>query len=207
MRELPLTPELLLAAYANGYFPMARSRDDHELGWCNPDMRALLPLNPFHVPRSLVKFMRKQPFEITCDRAFPQVIAGCAEQRPEREDTWINADIIALYTQLSQIGFAHSVECWSNGRLAGGLYGVAIGGAFFGESMFSRVPGASKVALVYLAQGLEKCGYKLLDAQFANPHLQQFGLQEISRQDYLVKLREALQATPKASCGLWHGGR
>jgi leucyl/phenylalanyl-tRNA--protein transferase len=182
-----ITPQMLLNAYANGYFPMAEHAEDAELYWFNPRMRGVLPL-ALHVPRRLARFMRTHPFEITVNRAFPQVIAGCAE----RESTWINARIIALYCQLWQSGFAHSVECWRGGALVGGIYGVALGGAFFGESMFSRMPNASKVALVHLAGLLRTAGYTLFDTQYMNEHIRQFGVIEITQEEYMGKLSAAL---------------
>jgi leucyl/phenylalanyl-tRNA---protein transferase len=203
--------DFLLAAYASGYFPMAERHDDPHLHWFYPELRGVLPLDNFHVPRSLEKFMRKSPFTLTTNTSFPAVIRGCATTdtrqliggKMGRDETWINEPIIALYTELWQRGFAHSVEVWTldattgENQLVGGLYGVAIGGAFFGESMFSRASNASKVALVHLVELLRKAGYTLLDTQFVNDHLVQFGVQEIPRADYLVKLREAIALTPE----------
>lgn len=192
-----ITWEILLAAYSSGYFPMAESRDNQTLHWMYPEMRGILPLETFHVPASLAKFMRKSPFTITTNTVFPQVIRACAEIR---EETWINEPIIRLYTQLWQYGFAHSVECWNEKQtLVGGLYGVAIGGAFFGESMFSRAGNASKVALVHLVGLLKNAGYTLLDTQFTNDHLKQFGIIEIPRAEYLEKLKIAIAITPRES--------
>lgn len=196
-----LTPDLLLAAYASGYFPMAAHRHASELQWYCPDPRAILPLESFHVPRSLAKFMRRKPFTITTDRAFTDVIRACAERQGE---TWINDEIIELYDALHRLGYAHSVECWQEGTgrkiLAGGLYGVALGRAFFGESMFTRIPNASRVALVELVSLLKDKHYALLDTQFVNPHLVQFGVTPIPRQDYLKRLRQAVTAAPE---GKW----
>ena len=187
--------ELLLNAYASGYFPMADNHNTLEIHWFYPEQRGIIPLETFHVPQSLAKFIRKNPFEITTDTVFPEVIQSCAE----REDgTWINDTILKLYCQLHEKGFAHSVECWRNGKLAGGLYGVALGGAFFGESMFSRETNASKAALVHLVQLLKSNGYHLLDTQYVNDHLKQFGVIEIPRDDYLQRLKEALAVTPQA---------
>ncbi len=195
LRAKTITWELLLAAYASGYFPMAENRDDPEIHWFYPEQRGIIPLDDFHVPQSLAKFIRKNPFEITTDKAFPEVIKACAE----RDDgTWINDTILRLYCELWEKGFAHSVECWRDGKLMGGLYGVALGGAFFGESMFSRATGASKVALVHLVQLLETAGYRLLDTQYVNEHLKQFGVIEIPREDYLKRLEAALAITPEA---------
>ncbi len=197
-----VTWELLLAAYAQGYFPMAASRGSKGLEWFYPEMRGVLPLDKFHIPKSLVKFMRKSPFKITTDKAFEQVIRACADNTRGRESTWINDEIIDLYCQLHTNGFAHSVECWQESGdgtmvMAGGLYGVAIAGAFFGESMFSRSSNASKVALVHLVGLLKKHGYELLDAQFTNEHLIQFGIEEIPRAIYLGKLKHALTIKPQ----------
>ncbi len=191
-----ITWEFLLAAYANGYFPMADTKDDPILHWMYPEMRGILPLDTFHVPTSLAKFIKKSPFTITTDKAFPEVIRSCSEVTREREETWINKQITKLYCELWENGFAHSVECWKESILVGGLYGVAIGGAFFGESMFSRTSNASKVALVHLVDLLKNSGYTLLDAQFTNEHLKQFGIIEITRKDYLEKLGQALTITP-----------
>ncbi len=200
MTDEELTADLLLAAYANGYFPMAESRDDPEISWFYPELRGIIPLENFHMPTSLAKFMRKQPFTLTTDKAFADVIAACAE----RDETWINDTIIELYCELHAKGFAHSVECWQEEKLVGGLYGVAIGGAFFGESMFSRAENASKVALAHLVDLLNNAGYKLLDTQYVNDHLKQFGVIEIAREDYLGLLEEALAVIPaKAGNHAW----
>ncbi|MDE3060063.1 MAG: leucyl/phenylalanyl-tRNA--protein transferase [Pseudomonadota bacterium] len=191
-----ITAELLLAAYASGYFPMAESRNGMELHWFYPESRGIIPLDGFHVPRSLARLIRKNPFQVTVDKAFPEVIRACAE----REETWINDTIIRLYCELHEKGYAHSVECWKDDALAGGLYGVALGGAFFGESMFSRASGASKIALVHLVQWLKRSGYRLLDTQFTNDHLQQFGVIEIPREEYLLRLKEALRLNVTLAC-------
>jgi len=196
-----ITWEFLLNAYASGYFPMATSRKSNALEWFYPEMRGVLPLDNFHIPRSLAKFMRKSPFIITTDKTFEQVIRNCANIDESRDSTWINDEIIKLYCQLHANGFAHSVECWQQDgrepRLVGGLYGVAIGGAFFGESMFSKVSNASKVALVHLVGLLRKSGYTLLDAQFINEHLLQFGIEEIPRDTYLARLDRAIAIKPE----------
>ena len=192
-----VTPELLLNAYASGYFPMAESRDATELHWFYPQTRGILPLESFHVPRSLGKLMRKHSYDIRKNTAFEQVMRACAEERPERPESWINEEIIGLYTQLHQFGHAHSIEVWDGDVLIGGLYGVSLAGAFFGESMFSHQSGASKIALTYLVERLKHAGYVLLDAQYSNPHLIQFGVQEIPCKEYLKKLHAALQITPK----------
>jgi leucyl/phenylalanyl-tRNA--protein transferase len=185
---------MLLNAYAQGYFPMAEQRSSQELFWFSPEMRGVLPLAQFHIPKSLLKLLRKQPYRLTLNQDFVGVIRGCAEARPE---TWINTEIEQLYTALQRYGYAHSVECWdATGQLAGGLYGVALQGAFFGESMFSRQSGASKIALVALVAALNAAGYTLLDTQYLNHHLVQFGVVEIPRAAYLEQLADALQQTP-----------
>ena len=186
------TPDTILRAYAAGVFPMAESRDDPEIFWVNPDKRGHLPLDQFHVSRSLKKVVRRGVFEIRYNTAFRSVILACAESRVGRDNTWINDEIVTLYSALYQMGHAHSVECWQNERLVGGLYGLSLGGAFFGESMFSRETNASKVALVYLVTRLRVGGYRLLDTQFVTDHLKQFGAIEISRQDYQDLLKDAL---------------
>lgn len=189
---LRLTPEILLAAYAAGIFPMGESADDPELFWVDPRRRGILPLDAFHVPRRLRRVVRQGGFEIRCDSAFEEVIRGCAEATEKRPNTWINDEIVRLYAGLFARGAAHSVEAWRSGMLVGGLYGVAIGAAFFGESMFSRATDASKVALVHLAARLRLGGYRLLDTQFLTPHLAQFGGVEITRAHYHRLLGEAL---------------
>ncbi|MEP0707997.1 MULTISPECIES: leucyl/phenylalanyl-tRNA--protein transferase [Alphaproteobacteria] len=186
--------EVLLRAYAYGVFPMAESRDDPELYWIDPEARGILPLDAFHVPRRLKRTVRQQPFEIRIDTAFREVMLGCAEAAPNRDGTWINERIVGLYCELHERGRAHSVECWQEGKLAGGLYGVSLGAAFFGESMFSRVTDASKVALVHLVARLIRGGYLLLDTQFVTSHLKQFGAIEISRDRYRVELMKATAA-------------
>jgi len=183
----------LLDCYRRGVFPMADNRDDPNLFLIDPDERGILPLDAFHVPRRLARTVRQQPFSVRVDTAFSRVMEACAEDKPERRSTWINQTILNLYSALHRRGHAHSVECWNNGQLVGGLYGVSLGGAFFGESMFSRETDASKVALVHLVARLKEAGYVLLDAQFHNPHLEQFGLQEISRQEFKVLLASALK--------------
>ena len=182
-----IDPDLLLQGYRLGVFPMAMG--DNSIEWFSPDPRAILPLDDFHVPHALRRLVHRKPFEITCDKAFPAVIQGCAE----RKDTWINHEIIESYTRLHELGHAHSVEAWKENTLAGGLYGVAIGGAFFGESMFHRVTDASKIALVALAEHLRNRKFILLDTQWLTPHLEQFGGLEISRNHYLRLLRRAVE--------------
>ncbi len=186
-----IAPELLLQGYRLGVFPMAM--EDDSIEWFSPDPRAILPLEDFHVPHVLRRLLRRRVFKTTIDKAFSEVIAACAE----REDTWINPEIIESYTRLHQLGNAHSVEAWKEGRLAGGLYGVAVGGAFFGESMFHSVTDASKIALVALVEHLRAGKFVLLDTQWLTPHLQQFGGIEISRNHYLRVLRRAVELPRK----------
>jgi leucyl/phenylalanyl-tRNA--protein transferase len=183
--------ELLLQGYRLGVFPMAM--EDDSIEWFSPDPRAILPLDDFHVPHALRRVLRKRVFEISFNEAFSEVIAACAK----REDTWINHEIIKSYTRLHELGHAHSVEAWKEGKLAGGLYGVAVGGAFFGESMFHRVTDASKIALVALVDHLRGRKFVLLDTQWLTPHLQQFGGLEISRNHYLRFLRRAVELPRK----------
>ncbi|WP_298814402.1 leucyl/phenylalanyl-tRNA--protein transferase [Chloroflexus sp.] len=188
-----LTPELLLAAYRQGIFPMAD--EDGSIGWYEPVRRAIIPLDErFHVPRRLARTVRSGVFTVTFDTAFAEVINACAEPAPGRETTWISDEIVRAYCELHRLGYAHSVECWRDGMLAGGLYGVALGGLFAGESMFHRIRDASKVALVHLVERLRRGGFVLLDSQFiAGPHLLQFGTIEIPRAEYHRLLRAALR--------------
>jgi leucyl/phenylalanyl-tRNA---protein transferase len=189
---LRLTPELLLTAYARGRFPMAGDRDDPEIHWIEPLRRGVIPLDGFHVPRSLKKLLRQQPFELRIDTAFAEVIDACAEPTPERPRTWLNDELLAIYKAVHHLGHAHSVECWQDGRLVGGLYGIRLGAAFFGESMFSRVRDASKVALIELVARLNAGGFLLLDTQFVTDHLVRFGAVEIPRGEYKRRLAAAL---------------
>ena len=189
---LRLTPDILLAAYAAGIFPMAESADDPKLFWVDPHRRGILPLDAFHVPRRLRRVVRQGSFEIRCDSAFEDIIRACAEATEKRPNTWINDEIVRLYSALFARGAAHSVEAWQDATLVGGLYGVSLGAVFFGESMFSRVTDASKVALVHLAARLRLGGYRLLDTQFLTPHLARFGGVEIPRARYRRLLAEAL---------------
>lgn len=184
-----LTHRELLWAYANGIFPMARAADDPEIGWYDPDPRGVMPLDTFRVPRSLVKTVRKGAYEIRLDTRFRDVIEGCAA----RDSTWINAEIVRLYVSLHEAGHAHSVEAWDRGGLAGGLYGVRLGAAFFGESMFASRPDASKVALVHLVARLIAGGFELLDTQMATDHMTRFGAVEIPRAEYRRRLARALK--------------
>ena len=184
-----LVPEILLPAYASGIFPMADEND--ELFWLAPDPRAIIPLDAFKVSRSLRSTVRRKVFEMTVNRAFDCVLKACAERD---EGTWISGEIKEAYATLHQMGFAHSVEAWNGDELAGGLYGVAIGGAFFGESMFHRKPDASKVAMVHLVERLCDRGFTLLDVQFTNDHLRSFGAIEIPKAEYDRRLKEAVAA-------------
>jgi leucyl/phenylalanyl-tRNA---protein transferase len=189
---MKLTPHLLINAYAQGIFPMAQ--EDGEIYWYDPDPRAILPLDAFHLPRSLARTLRQGGFQVRFDTAFREVITACAEPAPGRELTWINDEIIESYYELHTLGFAHSVETWIEGNLAGGLYGVSLGGLFAGESMFSRATDGSKIALVYLVEHLRRQGFVLLDVQFMTPHLRRFGVIEISRRQYKKRLDQALRA-------------
>ncbi|MEJ1977759.1 MAG: leucyl/phenylalanyl-tRNA--protein transferase [Acetobacteraceae bacterium] len=191
-RTVEVTPELLLRAYRVGLFPMAETRKSNRLYWLDPEHRGVLPLDRFHAPRRLLRTVQSGLYEVSSDRDFSAVIAGCAAGAPGREDTWINSDIERLFGALHQAGHAHSVECWSAGVLVGGLYGVSLGAAFFGESMFSRARDASKVALVHLVARLRVGGYRLLDTQFNTSHLAQFGTEEIQRADYKILLAAAV---------------
>ena len=186
----------LLDCYARGVFPMADGRDDPRLFLISPEMRGILPLDGFHIPRRLARTVRAEPFEVRLDCDFEQVLDQCAAATPDRPDTWINRPIRHLYTRLHGRGAAHSIECWQDGALVGGLYGVRLGGAFFGESMFSRATDASKVALVHLVALLRASGFVLLDTQFQTRHLAQFGTCEIPRAAYLARLSDALRVQP-----------
>ena len=189
--ELRLTPDLLIRAYASGVFPMGDDRTGR-LNWYAPDPRAHLPLSEFHVPHNLRRRVRRREFSVTSDQAFGAVIRGCAD----RDRTWITPRIIRAYTTLHNRDAAHSVECWQDGDLAGGLYGVALGGAFFGESMFFRESHASKVALVHLVRQLRAGGFTLLDTQYSTEHLERFGVTEIPRTKYEDLLADALGKRP-----------
>lgn len=200
-------PETLIKAYALGVFPMADAHDSDDIRFYDPEVRALIPLddtvgNGIHIPRRLLRTVRKQPFMVTIDHDFPAVISGCAELADDRTDTWINKDIQVLYIALHKMGFAHSIEVWDSDKLVGGLYGVALRAAFFGESMFSRATDASKIALVHLIARLKTGGFQLLDAQFTNPHLIQFGITEISRDAFQHKLEKAMAASADLGLGV-----
>ncbi|MFC3180511.1 leucyl/phenylalanyl-tRNA--protein transferase [Cypionkella sinensis] len=185
-----LTPDILLRAYGIGIFPMAESRDNPEIHWVDPKRRGVFPLEGFHISRSLAKHILTADYRVTVNSAFAEVVAGCAD-RPE---TWINAEITALYTALHQMGQAHSLEVWQEDALIGGVYGVTLGAAFFGESMFSRRTNASKTALAYLVHRLRAGGFQLFDTQFLTPHLASLGAVEIPRAEYHRRLAQAQQA-------------
>jgi leucyl/phenylalanyl-tRNA---protein transferase len=189
-----INPEELLLAYRLGIFPMAESRGAEEVLWIRPHERGIIPLESFHVPRRLARVIRSDRFCVTFDRAFSEVIRGCAESQPDRRETWINDAIIEVFEALYARGLAHSVEVWHGDRLVGGLYGLAIAGAFFAESKFSRENEASKVALVHLAARLKAGGFRLLDAQFPNPHLDQFGAVVVTEERFQQLLSQALAA-------------
>jgi leucyl/phenylalanyl-tRNA--protein transferase len=187
------TAQDLIACYAQGVFPMGEARDDPRLFLVEPEQRGVIPLDGFRFSRRLARTLRQDPFEVRVDTAFHQVVALCAEPRPGHPETWINAPIRKLYGELFDLGRAHSLECWLGDALVGGLYGVSLGGAFFGESMFSLVRDASKIALAHLVARLRLGGYALLDCQFQTEHLSQFGCLEIDRAEYKLRLSRALR--------------
>ena len=192
--EMPdLTPDMLLRAYSIGVFPMAEDRDDPELVWGDPRMRGIIPMSKFHVPRRLRRTIRNSPFDVTFNNDFAGVIEGCAEATEGRPRTWINSRIVDLYTTLHYKGHGHSVECWQDGELVGGLYGISLQGVFFGESMFSRETDASKIALVHLAARLSVGGFAFIDTQFITRHLSRFGAIEVPRNEYRGLLAAALK--------------
>ncbi|MBR0555964.1 leucyl/phenylalanyl-tRNA--protein transferase [Ciceribacter sp. L1K23] len=196
-RNQRITPELLLRAYSIGLFPMADSAEDPELFWVEPEMRGIIPLDNFHISKSLAKAVRQRPFDIRFDTAFNLVVAKCAESAPDRPSTWINATIRDLYSALHHLGHAHSVEAWQGEELVGGLYGVSLGSAFFGESMFSRRTNASKICLVHLVERLVERGFTLLDTQFTTDHLKTFGAVDIPKNAYQKLLDEAMSQPSK----------
>jgi leucyl/phenylalanyl-tRNA--protein transferase len=200
-----LTPALLLRAYAAGIFPMADSAEEPELFWVDPERRGILPIEGFHLPRRLRRTLRNGPFAIACDQDFTAVIRGCAEATAARPKTWINDEIVRLYSALYRQGFAHSVEVWHEASMVGGLYGIALGGAFFGESMFSRATDASKIALAHLVARLKIGGFRLLDTQFLTAHLTHFGAIEIPRAAYRRRLDRALAASAYFPTGALDG--
>ncbi|MCQ2004503.1 leucyl/phenylalanyl-tRNA--protein transferase [Rhizobium sp. NRK18] len=193
-RKDRITPEILLRAYSIGLFPMAESADDPEIFWVEPDMRGVIPLDGFHVSKSLKKTMAKNPFDIRFDTDFDGVISGCAEATKDRPSTWINSTIRDLYAALFSFGHVHTVEAWRDGGLVGGLYGVSLGSAFFGESMFSRATDASKICLVHLVERLKTRGFTLLDTQFTTDHLKTFGAIDVPKGDYAALLTRAMQS-------------
>lgn len=187
-------PNEVIELYKQGIFPMADGRDDPRIMLIDPEFRGIFDLNNFHIPKRLKREIRKTPFKITANKDFRSVIEACAQSRETRQQTWINDKIIQLYDALNRIGKAHSIEVWNETELVGGLYGVSIGAAFFGESMFSTMTNASKIALVHLVGALKYANYKLLDAQFHNDHLEQFGIMEIPRTEFKVLLSKALES-------------
>ncbi len=191
-RQPDITPDLLLRAYSIGLFPMADSADDPELFWVEPELRGIIPLDDFHISKSLAKTIKRTPFDIRYDTAFEDVMKGCAAPAPDRPTTWINAKILSLYATLHKMGHAHSVEAWDGDELVGGLYGVSLGSAFFGESMFSRRTDASKICLVHLVERLRKRGFKLLDTQFTTEHLKSFGAVDVPKARYEKMLARAI---------------
>jgi leucyl/phenylalanyl-tRNA--protein transferase len=197
-----ITAEMLLRAYAIGIFPMAEARNDPELYWIDPESRGIIPLDAFHVPRSLKKTVRRGVFDVSCDTCFERVVEACAAPAAGRRQTWINQTIFDLCSQLFRMGHAHSVEVFLDGELVGGLYGISLGGAFFGESMFSNETDASKVALVHLVARLRAGNYGLLDTQFVTKHLSRFGALEIPRDDYRKRLTTALARRAQFYCEL-----
>jgi leucyl/phenylalanyl-tRNA--protein transferase len=189
-----ITPEILLRAYSIGLFPMAEAADDPEIFWVDPEMRGILPLDAFHVSKSLQKTVRRKPFDIRFDTAFEGVIALCAQPADDRPSTWINETIRKLYRELHRMGHAHSVEAYDGDELVGGLYGVSLGAAFFGESMFSRRTDASKICLVHLVERMKAKGFVLLDTQFTTEHLKTFGAIDVPKDDYLKLLHAAVDS-------------
>ncbi|KQV82719.1 leucyl/phenylalanyl-tRNA--protein transferase [Rhizobium sp. Root1220] len=189
-----ITPEILLRAYSIGLFPMAESADDPEIFWVEPDLRGVLPLDDFHISKSLAKTIRRKPFDIRFNYDFSSVIAACAAETGDRPSTWINQTIRSLYSTLHRMGHAHSVEAWDGDELVGGLYGVSLGSAFFGESMFSRRTDASKICLVHLVERLQAKGFKLLDTQFTTEHLKTFGAIDVPKDEYTHILQAAMDS-------------
>jgi leucyl/phenylalanyl-tRNA--protein transferase len=190
-----ITPEIILKAYISGIFPMGDPDAEDELNWYSPEWRGIIPLDKFKIPKNLGKLYKKNKFRIIVNKNFEEVIKQCASLNNRRTSGtgWITPQIVELYVELHKMGFAHSVETYFEGKLVGGLYGITINGAYFGESMFTKVTDASKVALVYTVERLNERGFKLLDTQFINQHLLQFGAIEISKEEYMKKLEEALQ--------------
>lgn len=190
--QMPLTPQVLLSAYSQGLFPMSDSIDDPDFFWVSPETRGIIPLDEFHIPRSLKKIITQQRFEIRINTCFNDVMEECAKATDTRPSTWINKIILDAYQQLHEIGHAHSIEAWRDGKLVGGLYGVSLRAGFFGESMFSRETDASKTCLAYLVKHMKNLNYKLLDTQFTTDHLKRFGAIDIPRDEYLDLLSDAM---------------
>lgn len=188
-----LTPDMVLNAYAQGFFPMSSGENPQETAWFNPPMRAILPLDSLHISRKLRRFAARHPFSVTIDTAFQAVIEGCAEPTPQRPDTWINQEIKGIFQTMHNAGYAHSIEIWMDNQLVGGIYGLALNAAFCAESMFSRVSGASKIALLHLCARLSAGGFQLLDCQILNDHTARFGAYEITQAEYLTHLHRALE--------------
>jgi leucyl/phenylalanyl-tRNA--protein transferase len=193
-KQPDITPDMLLRAYSIGLFPMADSADDPEIFWVEPEIRGVIPLAGFHTSRSLAKTIRRKPFDIRFNTAFEAVMDGCAAPAPDRPTTWINNKIRTLYATLHTMGYAHSVEAWEGDQLVGGLYGVSLGSAFFGESMFSRRTDASKICLVHLVERLKARGFELLDTQFTTEHLKSFGAVDVPKAEYEVLLANAMSS-------------
>lgn len=191
--KMMLTPQILLKAYSCGLFPMSESADDPELFWVDPEVRGIIPLDQFHIPRSLKKVINRNVFEIKINTAFARVMRECAKETDDRPTTWINDTILKLYQDLYTSGHAHSIEAWKDDELVGGLYGVSLGSAFFGESMFSRETDASKVCLAFLIKHMIKNNFTLLDTQFTTDHLMRFGAIDISRDEYAILLSKAME--------------
>jgi len=191
-----LTPANIIKAYSVGIFPMAENYSDQKIYWINPQNRGILPLGGLHISKSLRKTIKRKSFNVTYNYNFRHIIQECAKIGSRRPETWINQEIMEAYIELHKIGYAHSIECWKDNKIVGGLYGIALGGAFFGESMFSQQSNASKIALVHLVAILKDRGFILLDTQFTSDHLETMGVIEISREDYLKKLKNALAKSP-----------
>jgi len=191
-----LTPANIIKAYSVGIFPMAENYSDQKIYWINPQNRGILPLGGLHISKSLRKTIKRKSFNVTYNYNFRHIIQECAKIGSRRPETWINQEIMEAYIELHKIGYAHSIECWKDNKIVGGLYGIALGGAFFGESMFSQQSNASKIALVHLVAILKDRGFILLDTQFTSDHLETMGVIEISRENYLKKLKNALAKSP-----------
>ena len=193
-----ITPDQLIKAYMLGMFPMSESRKNKKFFFVDPEFRAVIPIFNFHISKSLLRLVKKKPFEITINKAFSDVVKSCATIN--RTETWINKEIESLFISLHQMKYAYSVECWQNNKLVGGIYGLAIGGVFFAESMFSSVPNGSKIALLNLVARLWRAGFKILDVQFLNDHLLQFGAYEIGKNEFQASLQKAIQLEVDILC-------